>query len=47
MHTLGINAAFHDSAASLVKDGELIAAAEERKIYPRKTCKKANTFFCI
>ena len=26
-YTPGINAAFHDSAASLIKDGELIAAA--------------------
>ena len=29
MITLGINAAFHDSAAALVVDGRLVAAAEE------------------
>jgi carbamoyltransferase-like protein len=29
MDTLGINAAFHDSAACLVCDGRVVAAAEE------------------
>ena len=29
MYTLGINAAFHDPAACLVRDGEVIAAADE------------------
>ena len=31
MITLGINAAFHDSAAALVVDGEVVAAAEEER----------------
>ena len=31
MYTLGINAAFHDPAACLVRDGEVIAAAEEER----------------
>ena len=31
MITLGINAAFHDSAAALVADGRLVAAAEEER----------------
>ena len=31
MITLGINAAFHDSAAALVVDGEVLAAAEEER----------------
>src|SRR5688572_28582228 len=31
MFTLGINAAFHDSAAALIKDGALIAAAEDER----------------
>ncbi|HEY8956177.1 carbamoyltransferase N-terminal domain-containing protein, partial [Chitinophaga sp.] len=31
MYTLGINAAFHDSAACLVKDGQLIAAVEDER----------------
>ncbi|MCA1668382.1 MAG: carbamoyltransferase [Thermomicrobia bacterium] len=31
MYTLGINAVYHDSAAALVHDGRLIAAAEEER----------------
>ncbi|HTU23221.1 MAG TPA: carbamoyltransferase C-terminal domain-containing protein [Gemmataceae bacterium] len=31
MHTLGINAAFHDSAACLVSNGRVVAAAEEER----------------
>jgi carbamoyltransferase len=31
MHTLGINAAFHDPAACLVSDGRAVAAAEEER----------------
>ena len=31
MYTLGINAAFHDSAACLVGDGRVVAAAEEER----------------
>ena len=31
MITLGINAAFHDSAAALVSDGVVVAAAEEER----------------
>jgi len=31
MITLGINAAYHDSAACLVDDGTLVAAAEEER----------------
>jgi carbamoyltransferase len=31
MIKLGINAAFHDSAAARVRDGELIAAHEEER----------------
>lgn len=30
-YTLGINAAFHDSAACLVRDGGVVAAAEEER----------------
>ena len=29
MITLGINAAFHDSAAAIVVDGHVVAAAED------------------
>lgn len=29
MYTLGINAVYHDSAACLVKDGQVIAAVDE------------------
>ena len=31
MDTLGISAAFYDSAACLVRDGKVIAAAEEER----------------
>ena len=31
MYILGINAAYHDPAACLVKDGRVIAAAEEEQ----------------
>src|SRR5688572_13802689 len=31
MYTLGINAAFHDPAACLVQDGQVLAAAEEER----------------
>jgi len=30
-YTLGINAAFHDTAACLVCDGTVVAAAEEER----------------
>ena len=31
MHILGISAFYHDSAACLLKDGEIIAAAQEER----------------
>jgi len=31
MHVLGISALYHDAAAALVRDGELVAAAEEER----------------
>ena len=31
MYTLGINAAFHDPSACLVKDGRVVAAAEDER----------------
>ena len=43
MYTLGINAAFHDPAASLVRDGSVVAAAEEN-VYPRQTWQTADSF---
>ena len=44
MYTLGINAAFHDSAAALVKDGKLIAAAEEERFTHIKHGKRPIPF---
>lgn len=44
MYTLGINAAFHDSAACLVKDGQLIAAAEEERFTQVKHGKRPIPF---
>jgi carbamoyltransferase len=41
---LGINAVFHDSAAALVVDGEIVAAAEEERFTRRKHGKSAVPF---
>lgn len=41
---LGINAVFHDSAAALVVDGEVVAAAEEERFSRRKHGKPAVAF---
>src|SRR5215218_8685241 len=44
MRVLGINAAFHDQAAALVVDGEIVAAAEEERFSRRKHGKAAVPF---
>lgn len=44
MYTLGINAAFHDSSACLVKDGNVIAAAEEERFTRIKHAKRPIPF---
>jgi len=44
MITLGINAAFHDSAAALVVDGRLVAAAEEERFTRIKHGKRPVPF---
>ena len=44
MYTLGINAAFHDSAAALIKDGKLIAGAEEERFTHIKHGKRPIPF---
>jgi carbamoyltransferase len=44
MLTLGINAAFHDSSAALLKDGVLIAAAEEERFTRVKHAKRPIPF---
>src|SRR3954468_2812673 len=44
MYTLGINAAFHDSAAALIKDGILIAAAEDERFTHIKHGKRPIPF---
>lgn len=44
MITLGINAAFHDSAAAIVVDGELVAAAEEERYTRIKHAKRPVPF---
>ncbi len=36
MHILGISAFYHDSAASLVRDGEIMAAAQEERFTRKK-----------
>lgn len=44
MHTLGINAAFHDCSACLVSDGVVIAAAEEERFTRVKHGKRPVPF---
>jgi carbamoyltransferase len=44
MYTLGINAVFHDTSACLVKDGLLIAAAEEERFTHIKHGKRPVPF---
>ncbi|MBV9402140.1 MAG: carbamoyltransferase [Candidatus Eremiobacteraeota bacterium] len=44
MKVLGINAVFHDSAAALVADGKIVAAAEEERFSRRKHGKECNPF---
>jgi len=36
MHVLGISALYHDSAAALLRDGEIVAAAQEERFSRRK-----------
>ena len=36
MYILGISAFYHDSAACLVKDGEIVAAAQEERFTRKK-----------
>ncbi|RFM36752.1 carbamoyltransferase family protein [Chitinophaga silvisoli] len=44
MYTLGINAAFHDSAACILKDGQLLAAAEDERFTHVKHGKRPIPF---
>ncbi len=44
MRVLGINAVFHDSAAALVVDGKIVAAAEEERFNRRKHGKACVPF---
>lgn len=44
LYTLGINAAFHDSAACLVRDGVVVAAAEEERFTHIKHGKRPVPF---
>ena len=44
MYTLGINAAFHDSAACLVRDGLVLAASEEERFTRVKHGKRPIPF---
>ena len=46
MYILGISAFYHDSAACLIKDGEIIAAAQEER-FSRKKHDSSFPFFAI
>ncbi len=37
MSILGISAYYHDSAACLLRDGEIVAAAQEERFQPEET----------
>jgi carbamoyltransferase len=41
---LGINAAFHDSSACLVRDGQVVAAVEEERLIRQKHHKRGTPF---
>ena len=43
-YTLGINAAYHDSSATLVRDGVVIAAAEDERFTHVKHAKRPVPF---
>ncbi|WP_250510024.1 carbamoyltransferase C-terminal domain-containing protein [Caballeronia sp. GACF4] len=44
MYTLGINAVYHDSAAALIKDGVVVAAAEDERFTHVKHAKRPVPF---
>src|SRR5688572_25449681 len=44
MYVLGINAVFHDSAACILKNGELLAAVEEERFTHYKHGKRPIPF---
>ncbi|HYT35702.1 MAG TPA: carbamoyltransferase N-terminal domain-containing protein, partial [Ktedonobacteraceae bacterium] len=44
VYTLGINAVYHDPAVCLVKDGQIIAAAEEERFTHFKHGKRSHPF---
>ena len=44
MRVLGINALFHDPAAALVVDGQIVCAAEEERFSRRKHGKRPVPF---
>lgn len=44
LYTLGINAAYHDSSATLVRDGVVIAAAEDERFTHVKHAKRPVPF---
>lgn len=44
MRVLGVNAVFHDPAAALIVDGQIVAAAEEERFSRRKHGKTATAF---
>src|SRR5574341_2685232 len=44
MYVLGINSTYHDSAACLLKDGQIVAAAEEERFTGIRHAKEANPY---
>src|SRR3954452_3745047 len=49
-HILGISAYYHDSAAALLKDGQIVAAAQEERFTRKKgdaAFPKQSVEFCL
>ena len=49
MYILGISAFYHDSAACLIKDGKIIAAAQEERFHVKNMIlvSKKSIKFCL
>ena len=46
-YILGISAYYHDAAAALIKDGEIIAAAQEERFTRIKNDASFPAFYCV
>ena len=42
MNVLGISCFYHDSAAALLRDGEVVAACQEERLYPQEARRRLS-----